>query len=248
VTSDRRLADERAVRGGDGGAVTATDDDDVRSDVAAPEEEAVEAPVEDADEPDGEDAAEADDEAPARRRRRRRSRVDDDDGDGGDGGGRTRVSFPLVPALVILLVVLLGGVGYLWFTRPAKSSVETAHYVEALQAARSAVVDLTSFDYLTLDDDIEQIRRITTGDLRDEAIKQLDDNRDTITKTESTVNTEIVAAAVTAADATHATVLLVIQSTQENKTNKQGQVTKYRIQATLEKVKGRWLLSGIAGR
>ena len=48
---------------------------------------------------------------------------------------------------------------FLWFTRPDTSAVRTADYVGALQAARSGVVDLTSFDYLTLDDDIAQIKR-----------------------------------------------------------------------------------------
>ena len=68
--------------------------------------------------------------------------------------------------LAVLLVLLLAGVGFLWFTRPGTSSVPTDDYVDALQAARSGVVDMTSFDYLTLDDDIEQIKRVATGDLR----------------------------------------------------------------------------------
>ena len=40
---------------------------------------------------------------------------------------------------------------------------------------------MTSFDYLTLDDDIEQIRRVTTGDLQKEAVDQLDSRRQQIT-------------------------------------------------------------------
>ena len=98
-----------------------------------------------------------------RRRRRRRPR------------GRSRVSLPLVPILSVLLVLLLGAAAFLWFTRPGESAVRTGDYAEALQAARSGVVDLTSFDYLTLDDDIEQIRRVATGDLREESVAELDD-------------------------------------------------------------------------
>ncbi|MBW8765704.1 MAG: hypothetical protein JF630_05525, partial [Geodermatophilales bacterium] len=69
-----------------------------------------------------------------------------DDGDDRDGARspRTRPSLPLVPVLDVLLVLLLGGVGYLWFTRPEASGVRTGDYVEALQAARSGVVDMTS--------------------------------------------------------------------------------------------------------
>lgn len=227
MTSDRRLTEERGLRSGDAPSATATDDDEgvVRTETA---------PVGD----DVDEALATETEAPAF----------DDGGDEGDRGGRARISFPLVPALVVLLVLLLGAVGYLWFTRSAKSAVETAHYVQALQAARSAVVDLTSFDYLTLDDDIRQIERITTGDLRKETVDALDSKRQSITQAKATVNTEVVAAAVTEAHADSATVLLVIQSTQESAGSDKPQVTKYRVEAKLTKAGDRWLLSGIAGR
>jgi hypothetical protein len=147
----------------------------------------------------------------------------------------------------VLLVLLLGGIGFLWLTRPESSAVRTGDYVEALQAARSGVVDLTSFDYLTLDDDIEQVRRVSVGDLRDEAVAELDGRRDQITEAQAVVNTEVVGAGVTRADESSATVLLVIQSTQESNTSEQAQVVRYRIEVELTKSDGRWLLSGIKG-
>ena len=180
------------------------------------------------------------------RRRPRRAAGDDRGGDGGTGA-RTRPSLPLVPVLAVLLVLLLAGVGFLWFTRPGTSSVTTDDYVEALQAARSGVVDMTSVDYLTLDDDIEQIKRVATGDLRTEAAEQLDSRRQQITDSQATVNTEVVGAGVTSANATDATVVLVIQSTQKSTASEQAQVVRYRIRVELKKEDGRWLLSGIAG-
>jgi hypothetical protein len=162
-----------------------------------------------------------------------------------DGG--SRLTLPLVPTLAVLLVLLLGGIAFLWLTRPETSAVRTGDYVEALQAARSGVVDLTSFDYLTLDDDIEQVRRVATGDLRDEAAAELDGRRDVITQAEAVVNTEVVGAGVTRADQSSATVLLVIQSTQESNASDQAQVVRYRIEVELEKSGDRWLLSGIKG-
>jgi hypothetical protein len=175
--------------------------------------------------------------------RRRASRDDDMD----RPGTRTRPSLPLVPVLAVLLILLLAGASFLWFTRPEASSVRTDDYVDALQAARSGVVDMTSFDYLTLDDDIEQIRRVATGDLRKEAVDQLDSRRQQITDSEATVNTEVVAAGVTSADSDDATVLLVIQSTQKSNASEQTQVVRYRIRVELQKPDDRWLLSGIAG-
>jgi hypothetical protein len=168
--------------------------------------------------------------------------------DGGNGtGGRSRLAIPLVPTLAVLLVLLLTVAGFLWFTRPGGSAVSTGDYAEALQAARSGVVDLTSFDYLTLDDDIEQIRRVATGDLREESVAQLDERRQQITDMKAVVNTEVVGAGVTRADGEDATVLLVIQSTQESTANPQAQIVRYRIEVTLEKSEDRWLLSGIKG-
>ena len=176
-------------------------------------------------------------------RRRKPRRGSDDDG----GRTRGRLSLPLVPALLLLLALLVGATAYLWATRPAASAVRTGDYVEALQAARSGVVDMTSFDYLTLDDDIEQIRRVSTGDLREEAVDELDASRQQITDAEAVINTEVVGGGVTKAGSSAATVWLVIQSTQESNQSEQAQVARYRIEVELERPDGRWLLSGIKG-
>ncbi|WP_104524766.1 hypothetical protein [Blastococcus atacamensis] len=159
-----------------------------------------------------------------------------------------RVALPVLPLLGALLVLLLAAIAFLWFTRPAESDISTADYAEALRAARSGVVDVTSFDHLTIDDDIEQIRRVATGDLREEAVAQLEDRREEITSSEAVVNTEVVGAGVTAADEDSATAALLIQSTQQSNASEQAQVVKYRIQVELEKVDGQWRLSGITGR
>jgi hypothetical protein len=164
--------------------------------------------------------------------------------------GRERVSrpsVPLVPTLLVLLLVLLAAGAFLWSARPGESAVRTDDYAEALQAARSGIVDLTSFDYLTLDDDIEQVRRVATGDLEEATVDRLDTERQQITDLKAVWNTEVVGAGVTRADGEDATVLLVIQSTQESAANPQAQIVRYRIEVSLEKEEGRWLLSGIKG-
>ena len=165
----------------------------------------------------------------------------------GRAGGH-RLSVPLVPVLAVLLVLLLAGVGWLWTTRPGSSAVASDDYVGALQAARSAIVDVASFDYVTLDDDITQIKRVTTGDLRTESVQQLDQQRQQLTDAQAVVDTEVVGAAVGSADDRRARVFAVIQSTQKTKDAQQGQVQRYRVQLDLTKVGDRWLLSGITGR
>ena len=160
---------------------------------------------------------------------------------------RRRPSLPLVPVLALLLVLLLGAGAFLWFTRAEPSSVTTEDYVEALQAARSNVVDFTSFDHLTLDDDIEQVRRVSTGDLRDEAVDQLESRRQQITDSEAIVSTEVIDAGVTRANADEATVLLVIQTTRETNASEQAEVVKYRIEVEMQKDDERWFLTAIRG-
>jgi Mce-associated membrane protein len=168
--------------------------------------------------------------------------------DTGDRRSGSRLSLPVVPVLATLLVLLAAAAAFLWFTRPEPSAIGTADYVEVLQAARSGVKDLTSFDHLTLDDDIEQIRRVTTGDLREESVAELEDNRQQIEESEAIVNTEVIGAGVLEADEDSATVMMVIQATQESTASPQAQVSSYRIQVELTKENERWLLSGITGR
>ena len=196
--------------------------------------------------------------APGRRRgRRKRATADDDapsddarsDDARSDGSSRDRgLALPLVPVLAVLLALLLAGCAFLWSTRPAESAVRTGDYVGALQAARAGIVDVTSFDYVTLDDDIEQIRNVTTGDLRDETVEQLDASRQQITDAQAVVNTTVVGAAVGAADGDSATVFAVLQSTQQTSASEQAQVQRYRVEIDLTHSDGRWLLSGITGR
>jgi Mce-associated membrane protein len=234
VTSDARARPQEE----DAATAASSPDETPAPDTGATGAEPTGDPAGEAAEP----AASEKDDAP----RRRRVRRDGDDGSSGPAAA-TRPSLPLVPVLAVLLVLLLAGVGFLWFTRPTTSAVRADDYVDVLQAARSEVVDMTSFDYLTLDDDIVQIKRVTTGDLQKEAVDQIDSRRQQITDSQATVNTEVVGAGVTSADPKHATVLLVIQSTQKSSASEQAEVLRYRIRVEMEKKSGRWLLSGIAG-
>ena len=107
---------------------------------------------------------------------------------------------------------------------------------------------MTSFDYLTLDDDIAQIKRVTTGDLQKEAVDQLDSRRKQITDSQAVVNTEVVGAGVTQADADarHGAAGHPVDAEDAARASRP-QVLRYRIQVELEKKGGRWLLSGISG-
>lgn len=165
---------------------------------------------------------------------------------GEDRRGR-RLSLPLVPLLAGLLVLLLAGLAFLWFTRPEPSAIRTDVYPEVLQAARSAVVDFTSFDHLTFDDDVEQVRRVSTEEFAEQSVASLEDRRQQITDLEAVVNTEVIGAGVTTADEDEATVALLIQTTRRTNASEQADVVRFSIQVTMERPGDRWLLAGIAG-
>jgi Mce-associated membrane protein len=203
------------------------------------------------DDTEGADEPEISDEGGGRRDRRRNRRaaaVEADDVEAESPARGSRLAVPLVPVLAGLFVLLLAATAFLWFTRPHPSSVRTADYVQVLEAARSGVVDLTSFDYLTLDDDIAQVKKIAIGDLQKESVDQLNSKRQDLTTQQAIVNTQVVGAAVTRADDSRGTVVLVIESTQQTKASTQPTVVRYRIEVQLQKVSGQWRLSGIAGR
>ena len=199
--------------------------------------------------------------AESRRARRLRARADAEEADdaraeaGDDDAGDPpadrrsgRFWTPLVAVLTVLLLLLLGALGYLWFSRPTASSVRTADYVPVLTQGRQDVVDLTSFDYQTIDQDIAQVRSVSVGDLQKDSVDLLQKGRQQFTDQQVVVNTEVVSAAVTQAGDGTGRLMLVIQSTQQTKASTTPKVSRYRIQADLEKVGDRWLLTGIAGR
>ena len=201
-----------------------------RADEDAPAEEAVGVAAPDAG-PGADDAAQR--ESRRARRRTRRS-------------GAFWV--PVVAVLAVLLVLLLGAVGYLWFTRPAPSSVSTADYVPVLTQGRQDVVDLTSFDYQTIDQDIAQVSKISTGSLRKDSVDLLQKGRQQIVDQKAVVNTEVVSAAVTQAGDDTGRLMLVLQTTRRTKASATPAVSRYRVQADLKKVGDHWLLTAITGR
>ena len=163
------------------------------------------------------------------------------------GERRSRTAFPLVPVLSGLLVLLLAGLAFLWFTRPDPSAIRTDVYPQVLQAARSAVVDFTSFDHLTFDDDVEEVRRVSTDEFAEQSVASLEERRQEILEFEAVVNTEIIGAGVTTADEDEATVALLIQTTRRTSASEQADVVRFSIQVTMEKQGDRWLLASIAG-
>ncbi|SEO67135.1 hypothetical protein [Trujillonella endophytica] len=176
--------------------------------------------------------------------------TDDGEGDRATTPRRRRraIGLPLVPALGVLLLLLLGLNAYLLAPRlfAEESSVRTGTYVDVLQAARANVVDLTSFDYLTIDEDIEQARRVTTGELTGETVGSLEDARQALVDGQAVTSTDVVGAGVTRATEDEGTVVMVISTTRQG-SGVPAQVSRSRIEVDLQREGDRWLLSAIRG-
>lgn len=169
---------------------------------------------------------------------------------------RSLPSLPSLPKLPIsltslvgaLLVILVGVGTWLFLTRPVgQSPIQLTAFDEILSAARSGIVDVTSFDYLTLDQDIAEIDRVTTDELHDDTIAALEDRREQLVTDQQVSATEVIAASVTEATATHATAVIVLRARVKNLLTPQETVTRYRILVDLRLVDGRWLLTGLTG-
>lgn len=186
---------------------------------------------------DAEDEAEGAADAPeAAQRRRRRQR------------SLPRISVNPTVVVAGLLVILIGVGSWLFLTRPTGNSpIELTAFDEILSAARSGIVDVTSFDYLTLDQDIAEIDAVTTGQLHDDTVAELTSRRDDLVTNQQVSSTEVIAASVTEASATRATVLVVLRARVKNLITPQETVTRYRVEVAVELVDGRWLLSGLTG-
>ncbi|MBA3338423.1 MAG: hypothetical protein H0T54_01500 [Geodermatophilaceae bacterium] len=164
------------------------------------------------------------------------------------GRSLPRIRVSLTALVAVLLVVLVGAGSWLFLTRPvAQSPIELTAFDEILSAARSGIVDVTSFDYLTLDQDIAEIDAVTTDELHDDTITALTDRRDQLVTDQQVSATEVIAASVTQATATRATALIVLRARVKNLLTPQETVTRYRIEVKLRLVDGRWLLSGLTG-
>lgn len=167
---------------------------------------------------------------------------------------RVRRSVPrikITPTAVVaaLLVLLLALGSWLYLTRPVgRSAIELTDFDEILSAARSGVVDVTSFDYLTLDQDIDEIEAVTTGALREEVLGTLNERRSQLVIDQQVSSTEVIAASLTAASPNQAAAFIVLRVRQMSLLTPEETVGGYRVEVTLEFVDGRWLLSELIGR
>ena len=118
--------------------------------------------------------------------------------------------------------------------------------VEALAAARSAAVDLLSYDYRRLDADFERARRHVTGRFAEQYGATTEKTvRPTATRYQAVVEATLVDAGVRSATRDRAVVIVFVNQTSRNTRLAAPQIDQNRVRMTLTLVADRWLVSEV---
>lgn len=156
-------------------------------------------------------------------------------------GLRARV----LAGLTLTALVLAAGVGALYHQLQRAQAIEQAR-TAAAGAAEASVEDLLSFDHKTLDRDLAEDKKLTTGKLRaDYARLSAGLVAPATEKQQIVTRTRVVASSVVSVEPGRVVTLMFVDQATTSKKLKSPQVERSRVRATMTKVDGEWLVSGL---
>jgi len=148
------------------------------------------------------------------------------------------VILALAAACVVLLVAAAIFGFQFWQQRQDTTARENA-----LSAAKSSALNLTSIDKNKLQTDIAAVLDGATGEFRQDFQTRAGDLEKLLQDNNVVSEGKVLDAGIVRSDRTSATALVVVDSTVRNKATPDGRVNSYRMKLTLEKVGDRWLTS-----
>lgn len=117
---------------------------------------------------------------------------------------------------------------------------------DAVDAARTAAVNLTSIDFRSADRDVRKVLDHSTGEFAALFQQNLDSYTQIVKEGEVVTTGKVVEAGVESADARSARVLLAVESTVHNKQVRDGESRGYRMVAGMEKeADGQWRVARV---
>ncbi|MCU1592390.1 MAG: hypothetical protein JWP11_3646 [Frankiales bacterium] len=160
-----------------------------------------------------------------------------------------RRALGLVIALVLLLLALLGGVG--WLVQDARTVRQRDDARQAaLQAARQQAVNLTTISYETADHDLARIIAAATGTLKTQFEAQRTQFPTVLKRDKSVSVGTVLAAGVASQSSSTVEALVAVDASVSNAASAKagsGKLVKhYRMDMKLIRVGGRWLVSQVA--
>jgi Mce-associated membrane protein len=122
---------------------------------------------------------------------------------------------------------------------------EEARRQEILQAARQQGVNITTLDHRSVEQDLQRVLALSTGNFREEFVAGTKDLTDLVVENKAVSTGEVLEAGIVTADSDSARVLVVADSTVSNSTTEEQQVRHYRMQLDLVRRGDRWLTSAL---
>jgi Mce-associated membrane protein len=117
---------------------------------------------------------------------------------------------------------------------------------QALSVARQAAVAFTSYDAEHIDEDLDRVRQMSTGDFRDQFTKALGALTGAIRKAHGVSKGEVSQAGLIRSSDSTAVVIAAVDATIANKQTQQPSLRRYRLEITLTRVDDAWLISDIS--
>jgi Mce-associated membrane protein len=162
------------------------------------------------------------------------------------GPGWTASGWLLAALAAVLVLALTGALTLVALGRRA-DAVEQARG-QALRAASAGAARILSYDYRHLDADFAAGRALTTGAIADQYASTTGDAVAKLAaQTKATVVAQVAAAGLQRASADQVVVLLFVNQTTTSNRLERPQVDQNRVEMTMVKKQGRWLISQVRG-
>ena len=155
--------------------------------------------------------------------------------------GRALTRPRLLLAGLLLLLSALIAADVLVGQRLAEARAEQAVRENVLQAARQQVVNFTTMDYRSFDQDAQRLLAASAGDLAEQYSAGLPQVKDLVTKNKTVSKGKVLEAGIVTVDPDSARVLVVADAEVSNVASKQPTPRHYRLQLDLVHRDGRWL-------
>jgi Mce-associated membrane protein len=154
---------------------------------------------------------------------------------------RRRVAFAV---LAVLTVAALIGIGVL-APRISTASARNDQRADILQAARQETVNFTTLDYRHLDRDLGRVVGGSTGAFRKQFRAGTKNLTQLVTANKAVAKGSVLDAGLVSSDSDSAVVLVVADSTVINTASPKGELRHYRLQLSLVRQQGHWLVSDL---
>jgi Mce-associated membrane protein len=159
--------------------------------------------------------------------------------------GRARTWLVVLSALAAALVVAVAVLSFVALShRRDRQALEDARE-NALAAGRQAILNLDALSAATIDKDLARVVAGATGTFKEQFTKAQADLKELVVSRKTESSGQILSAGVVRSDTDTATVLVAVDRTVKDSTDKDGTVAHDRWRLDLEKHGGRWLVADL---